>query len=60
MVRYKVNATLHGKRIRTDVCWKNKEEAQKFADITNRFSWRARARVVVARKNEKCLPKFKR
>lgn len=46
MARYKVSATLHGKRIRTTKTYRKKSTAQKYADETNKRRKGARARVV--------------
>lgn len=43
---YKVNATMHGKRISTDVIFKTKAEASKYAKDTNKYYRGANARVV--------------
>lgn len=43
---YKVSATMHGKRIKTDKTYRKKATAQAYADATNEFRKNARARVV--------------
>ena len=45
MTRYRVTATLRGKRMTTDKYWESKVDAQKYADETNVFS-HFKARVV--------------
>ena len=37
MTRYRVTATLRGKRMATDKSWESKTDAQKYADETNAF-----------------------
>jgi hypothetical protein len=43
---YKVKATMHGERVTTDMKWKTREAAKKYAEETNRYRRGARARVV--------------
>ena len=45
---YRVSATLRGERITTNKFWLKKKNAQSYADLTNKFSRRAFARVVRA------------
>lgn len=45
-MKYKVSATMRGKRITTTKYWLKKAEAQKYADATNDFHSGARARVI--------------
>lgn len=45
---YKVKATIHGKRIETDIKFRKKKTAQAYADATNMYRKGARARVVKA------------
>lgn len=45
-MRYKVSATMHGKRITTTKYWTKRGGAQRFADHTNYYHRGARARVV--------------
>jgi hypothetical protein len=37
MTRYRVTATLRGKRMATDKYWESRTDAQKYADETNAF-----------------------
>jgi hypothetical protein len=46
MTRYRVSATLRGKRMVTDKYWGSKTDAQKYADETNTFKSGFNARVV--------------
>jgi len=47
MTKYYVRKTTpNGNRITTNKYWLKKENAQEFADETNRFGFHARARVV--------------
>jgi hypothetical protein len=46
MTRYRVTATLRGKRMATDKYWESKTDAQKYADETNTFKNGFNARVV--------------
>lgn len=52
-MRYKVRATMHGKRLTTSKYWEKKSGAQKYADATNKFFKNARARVVKYPKKKK-------
>ena len=45
-MRYRVRATIRGKRKTTDKYWNKKRLAQKYADDTNKNHLHARARVV--------------
>lgn len=45
-MRYRVRATIRGKRKTTDKYWNKKRLAQKYADDTNKNHYHARARVV--------------
>jgi len=46
MTRWRVRATMHGKRITSAKYWLKKSNAQAYADETNQFYRGARARVV--------------
>jgi hypothetical protein len=46
MTRYRVTATMHGKRIATKEFWETKNRAQNYADETNENYHHARALVV--------------
>lgn len=58
-MRYRVRATIRGKRILTDKYWNKRKLAQKYADETNKNNYHARARVIkiVKGKNKKSLLK---
>ena len=45
-MRFKVRATIKGKRIDTDIFFRKKSNAQRFANETNSFRQGANARVI--------------
>ncbi len=46
MTRYRVTATLRGRRIATESSFGSKSDAQRYADSTNKLNYHANARVV--------------
>lgn len=51
--RYRVRATIGGYRKTTDKYWYKKRLAQKYADETNYYTYRANARVVIDSNKQK-------
>lgn len=51
-MRYRVRATIRGKRKTTDKYWNKKRLAQKYADATNDNHFHANARVVKDNKDK--------